>query len=49
MLVDAIMAIKYKYGIKKNWMGDPCFPPEYVWDGVKCSDAGDKIMRIISM
>ncbi|XP_052167364.1 probable LRR receptor-like protein kinase At1g51890 [Oryza glaberrima] len=46
---DAIMAIKYEYGIKKNWMGDPCFPPEYVWDGVKCSDAGDKIMRIISI
>ncbi|EEE69540.1 hypothetical protein OsJ_29016 [Oryza sativa Japonica Group] len=46
---DAIMAIKYEYGIKKNWMGDPCFPHEYVWDGVKCSDAGDKIMRIISL
>uniref|UniRef100_A0A0E0I941 Protein kinase domain-containing protein n=1 Tax=Oryza nivara TaxID=4536 RepID=A0A0E0I941_ORYNI len=46
---DAIMAIKFDYGIKKNWMGDPCFPPELGWDGVKCSNASGKTMRIISL
>uniref|UniRef100_A0A0E0QQ79 Protein kinase domain-containing protein n=1 Tax=Oryza rufipogon TaxID=4529 RepID=A0A0E0QQ79_ORYRU len=45
---DAIMAIKYEYGIRKNWMGDPCFPPEFAWDGVECSSDG-KTMRIISL
>uniref|UniRef100_J3MWS4 Malectin-like domain-containing protein n=1 Tax=Oryza brachyantha TaxID=4533 RepID=J3MWS4_ORYBR len=30
---DAIMAIKHEYGIKKNWMGDPCFPNNFASDG----------------
>ncbi|XP_066336156.1 probable LRR receptor-like serine/threonine-protein kinase At1g05700 isoform X2 [Miscanthus floridulus] len=42
---DAIMAIKIEYGVKKNWMGDPCFPYKYAWEGVKCSDT----MRITSL
>ncbi|KAF0915189.1 hypothetical protein E2562_034149 [Oryza meyeriana var. granulata] len=46
---NAIMAIKYEYGIKKNWMGDPCFPPEFAWEGVQCSNDGDRTMRIISL
>uniref|UniRef100_A0A0E0B1W4 Protein kinase domain-containing protein n=1 Tax=Oryza glumipatula TaxID=40148 RepID=A0A0E0B1W4_9ORYZ len=47
---DAIMDIKYEYGIKKNWMGDPCFPSEFIWDGIKCSTAGDdNTSRIISL
>uniref|UniRef100_J3MWR8 Malectin-like domain-containing protein n=1 Tax=Oryza brachyantha TaxID=4533 RepID=J3MWR8_ORYBR len=46
---DAIMAIKYEYGIRKNWMGDPCFPPEFLWSGVECSNPRDKTMRIISL
>lgn len=50
MLVDAIMTIKHEYGIRKNWMGDPCYPSNSVWDGVECTNPGDdKTMRIISL
>jgi hypothetical protein len=45
MVVEAIMAIKIEYGVKKNWMGDPCFPYKYAWEGVKCSNT----MRITSL
>nr|XP_025876238.1 probable LRR receptor-like serine/threonine-protein kinase At5g59680 [Oryza sativa Japonica Group] len=44
---DIIMSIKLEYGIKKNWMGDPCFPA--AWDGVKCSNPSDNTSRIISL
>ncbi|TVU09252.1 hypothetical protein EJB05_42707, partial [Eragrostis curvula] len=43
------MAIKFEYGVKKNWMGDPCFPSIYAWDGVKCRNASDNTIRIISL
>ncbi|XP_015696316.1 probable LRR receptor-like serine/threonine-protein kinase At1g05700 [Oryza brachyantha] len=47
---DAIMAIKHEYGIKKNWIGDPCFPENFAWHGVGCSKVtDDKTMRIISL
>uniref|UniRef100_J3MWS7 Protein kinase domain-containing protein n=1 Tax=Oryza brachyantha TaxID=4533 RepID=J3MWS7_ORYBR len=47
---DAIMAIKLEYGIKKNWMGDPCLPLEFAWSGVTCSNiSGGNNMRIISL
>uniref|UniRef100_J3MWQ9 Protein kinase domain-containing protein n=1 Tax=Oryza brachyantha TaxID=4533 RepID=J3MWQ9_ORYBR len=43
------MAIKIEYGIKKNWMGDPCFPTQFSWDGVKCGNvSGNNTARIIS-
>jgi len=46
---DAIMAIKIEYGVKKNWMGDPCFPTKYTWEGVKCSNPSGNTSRIISL
>ncbi|TKW32795.1 hypothetical protein SEVIR_2G190600v4 [Setaria viridis] len=46
---DAIMAIKIEYGVKKNWMGDPCFPTKYAWDGVKCSNTSGNTTRITSL
>ncbi|KAM3257045.1 hypothetical protein ACQJBY_049417 [Aegilops geniculata] len=46
---DAMMAIKLEYGVKKNWMGDPCFPANYRWSGVKCSNVTDNTWRIISL
>ncbi|EEE69542.1 hypothetical protein OsJ_29021 [Oryza sativa Japonica Group] len=46
---DAIMTIKFEYGIKKNWMNDPCFPSNLVWNGVRCSTGSDNTMRIISL
>ncbi|KAJ3673325.1 hypothetical protein LUZ60_006699 [Juncus effusus] len=33
---NAIMKIKQNYTVKKNWMGDPCSPKNYTWDGVGC-------------
>uniref|UniRef100_A0A0D9XCS6 Protein kinase domain-containing protein n=1 Tax=Leersia perrieri TaxID=77586 RepID=A0A0D9XCS6_9ORYZ len=47
--LDAIMAIKLQYGIKKNWMGDPCFPTETAWHGVKCRNSAGNSSRIISL
>uniref|UniRef100_A0A0D9XCV5 Protein kinase domain-containing protein n=1 Tax=Leersia perrieri TaxID=77586 RepID=A0A0D9XCV5_9ORYZ len=46
---DAIMAIKLEYKVEKNWMGDPCFPTKFAWDGVKCRTTSDNISRIISI
>jgi len=46
---DAIMAIKFEYGVKKNWTGDPCFPTIYAWDGVQCSNTSGNTTRITSL
>ncbi|XP_072979118.1 putative leucine-rich repeat receptor-like protein kinase At2g19210 [Typha angustifolia] len=35
--VEAIMGIKEDYQMKRNWVGDPCAPKKYAWDGVTCS------------
>ncbi|KAL5226659.1 hypothetical protein ABZP36_014924 [Zizania latifolia] len=35
--VKAIVDIKTQYGVKRNWMGDPCSPEKYTWDGLSCS------------
>ncbi|KAL6851619.1 hypothetical protein ACP4OV_020183 [Aristida adscensionis] len=44
--VSAIMAIKAKYRVKKNWMGDPCVPKTFAWDGLTCSYAISSPPRI---
>uniref|UniRef100_A0A0D3H5V7 Protein kinase domain-containing protein n=1 Tax=Oryza barthii TaxID=65489 RepID=A0A0D3H5V7_9ORYZ len=41
--IDAIWAIKVEYGIKKNWMGDPCFPSQFKWDGVECGNTSNQL------
>ncbi|VAI17588.1 unnamed protein product [Triticum turgidum subsp. durum] len=46
---DTMMAIKLEYGVKKNWMGDPCFPANYRWSGVNCSGVTANTTRIISV
>uniref|UniRef100_A0ACD5U187 Uncharacterized protein n=1 Tax=Avena sativa TaxID=4498 RepID=A0ACD5U187_AVESA len=35
--VSAITAIKRKYQVSKNWMGDPCAPKAMAWDRLTCS------------
>ncbi|CAN6350417.1 unnamed protein product [Urochloa humidicola] len=35
--VSAITAIKMKYRLQKNWMGDPCGPKNLAWNGLTCS------------
>ncbi|VAH09496.1 unnamed protein product [Triticum turgidum subsp. durum] len=37
--VSAIAAIRGKYQVKKNWMGDPCVPKNFAWKGLGCSYA----------
>uniref|UniRef100_A0A0E0II52 Protein kinase domain-containing protein n=1 Tax=Oryza nivara TaxID=4536 RepID=A0A0E0II52_ORYNI len=46
--VDAIMAIKTEYQVKKNWMGDPCLPKEFIWTGLQCRREGTEY-KIISL
>ncbi|XBH82256.1 hypothetical protein VPH35_070947 [Triticum aestivum] len=40
--VSAIMTIKERYQVQKNWMGDPCVPDTMVWDGLTCIYASSK-------
>jgi Leucine-rich repeat (LRR) protein len=44
--VSAIAAIKMKYRVQKNWMGDPCSPKTLAWDGLTCSYAISSPPRI---
>ncbi|CAM0954477.1 unnamed protein product [Alopecurus aequalis] len=37
--VSAITVIRSKYQVKKNWMGDPCVPKNFAWNGLGCSYA----------
>jgi hypothetical protein len=46
---SAAMAIKAKYQVRKNWMGDPCFPKTMAWDRLNCSYATANNPRITSM
>ncbi|KAK1684508.1 hypothetical protein QYE76_045356 [Lolium multiflorum] len=47
--VSAITAIKTKYQLKKNWVGDPCAPKTLVWDGLNCSYPISRPQRITSV
>ncbi|XP_058006422.1 LRR receptor-like serine/threonine-protein kinase IOS1 isoform X1 [Hevea brasiliensis] len=47
--VDAIMNIKSAYRIERNWQGDPCSSPDYLWEGLNCSYNDDDLPRIISL
>ncbi|KAL5230992.1 hypothetical protein ABZP36_029768 [Zizania latifolia] len=47
--VSAITAIKAKYQVKKNWMGDPCAPKSLAWDGLTCNYAISTPPRITSI
>ncbi|KAG6487462.1 hypothetical protein ZIOFF_056048 [Zingiber officinale] len=35
--VDAMLAIKGWYLVRRNWMGDPCSPQAYTWVGLNCT------------
>ncbi|KAL0760459.1 hypothetical protein Bca101_076609 [Brassica carinata] len=49
ILVQGIMIIKSKYGVKKNWLGDPCAPVNYPWKDINCSYVNNEPPRIISV
>ncbi|KAG8086153.1 hypothetical protein GUJ93_ZPchr0010g8644 [Zizania palustris] len=46
---SAMMAIKARYQVKKNWMGDPCVPETFAWDRLTCSYAVSTPARITSL
>lgn len=48
-LVDAIMRIKSTYGVKKNWLGDPCAPLNYPWKDLNCSYVDNESPIIVSV
>ncbi|XP_028770227.1 probable LRR receptor-like serine/threonine-protein kinase At4g29180 isoform X2 [Neltuma alba] len=47
--VDAIMNVKATYVIQRNWVGDPCEPKDYSWDGLECNYSNSLPPRIISL
>ncbi|XP_020220842.1 probable LRR receptor-like serine/threonine-protein kinase At4g29180 isoform X2 [Cajanus cajan] len=47
--VDAMMAIRENYRIQRNWMGDPCEPKNYSWEGLECNYTTSLPPRIISL
>ncbi|VAH09507.1 unnamed protein product [Triticum turgidum subsp. durum] len=47
--VSAINKIKVKYQVKKNWMGDPCAPKNFSWNGLTCSYPTSGRPRITSI
>ncbi|KAG5059017.1 hypothetical protein JHK87_000046 [Glycine soja] len=47
--VDAILSIKENYRIQRNWVGDPCEPKNYSWEGLKCNYSTSLPPRIISL
>ncbi|THU51082.1 hypothetical protein C4D60_Mb06t27280 [Musa balbisiana] len=47
--VDAMVAIKGTYAVKRNWMGDPCMPKAYAWDGLNCTVDAAGVSRITAV
>lgn len=47
--VDAIMNVKTTYKISKNWVGDPCGPKNFSWEGLTCKYNDSLPPRIISV
>lgn len=43
------MAIKAKYHVQKNWMGDPCLLKNMAWDRINCSYGITNSSRITSI
>ncbi|URE19861.1 receptor-like serine threonine-protein kinase [Musa troglodytarum] len=47
--VAAINGIRDLYNVKRNWMGDPCSPSQYAWQGLNCSSSGTDPTRIVAI
>ncbi|RWR78150.1 putative LRR receptor-like serine/threonine-protein kinase [Cinnamomum micranthum f. kanehirae] len=47
--VEAILDIKSAYQVKGKWMGDPCVPKNYSWDGLTCDYPLKDAPTILSM
>ncbi|KAG6495720.1 hypothetical protein ZIOFF_043546 [Zingiber officinale] len=47
--IDAMTAIKEQYRIQRNWMGDPCSPIVFVWDGLTCDYSLSNSPRVTAL
>ncbi|XP_076921825.1 putative LRR receptor-like serine/threonine-protein kinase At4g29180 [Bidens hawaiensis] len=47
--VDAVKNIRTTYKINRNWVGDPCGPKNYSWEGIICNYTGSNPPRITSV
>ncbi|MQM22947.1 hypothetical protein Taro_056006 [Colocasia esculenta] len=47
--VEAMEDIKSFYKVTRNWMGDPCAPENFTWDGVNCSYEASTPPRIVHL
>ncbi|OMO56479.1 leucine-rich repeat receptor-like serine/threonine-protein kinase [Corchorus olitorius] len=47
--VDAVLDIKRAYQVNKSWVGDPCGPKNYTWEGLECNYSVPVPPRIISL
>ncbi|MQM12310.1 hypothetical protein Taro_045224 [Colocasia esculenta] len=47
--VEAMEGIKSFYKVTRNWMGDPCAPEEFRWDGVTCNYEASTPPRVIRL
>ncbi|KAG6483554.1 hypothetical protein ZIOFF_060202 [Zingiber officinale] len=49
--VDAMLAIKGWYQVRRNWMGDPCSPQAYTWVGLNCTrnNSGVPMITAVNM
>ncbi|KAE8816339.1 putative LRR receptor-like serine/threonine-protein kinase [Hordeum vulgare] len=47
--VSTTEAIRGKYQVKKNWIGDPCVPKNFTWEGLACRYAISSPPTIIGL
>ncbi|XWS72130.1 hypothetical protein CRYUN_Cryun02cG0013800 [Craigia yunnanensis] len=47
--VDAVLDIKRTYQVNKGWVGDPCGPKNFTWEGLECNYSVSLPPRIISL
>uniref|UniRef100_A0ACD5YEQ5 Uncharacterized protein n=1 Tax=Avena sativa TaxID=4498 RepID=A0ACD5YEQ5_AVESA len=47
--VSAVTAIKARYHVQRNWMGDPCVPKTMAWESLTCSYTIASPPRITSL
>uniref|UniRef100_K3YPU5 non-specific serine/threonine protein kinase n=1 Tax=Setaria italica TaxID=4555 RepID=K3YPU5_SETIT len=45
----AMMAIQETFGVSKNWMGDPCAPKAFAWEGLNCTYPRAGLSRITAL
>ncbi|XP_062218218.1 putative leucine-rich repeat receptor-like protein kinase At2g19210 isoform X2 [Phragmites australis] len=45
----AMMTIQENFGVKKNWMGDPCAPKAFAWEGLNCTYPPAGFSRITAL